>query len=317
MLGCVLFVVALASYSQNLVPNPSFEETDSCSANLGFYPGPTHWFTAGGTTDHMLRCVPTGSVNAVPWNLLTYQEPQEGDAYIGLVTHYVPQDREYAMTQLMEPLVPGDTYDVSFYVNAGFGGNEEYPRVWLATDNIGVLFTMEPRPWEEGDPLIIPLNYAHLYHPEIISDTIGWTHVSWTFVPDSAYQYIMIGNHFDNATTDTLHLASPGSTLFWFPHAYTLIDNVSVSRNTTDIADSEFEGIRIFPNPAVDDLSIVNLPAGSVVSIHDALGRRIWQRNKVEGILTLDVGSWARAAYVLRVESNDRHGMFKFVLIDR
>ncbi len=257
-------------------------------------------------------------MNAVPWNLYTYQEPQDGDAYIGVITRYHPLDyREYAMTQLMEPLVIGETYDVSFYANAGFGGNLIYPIFWLATNNLGVLFTMEPRPWVTGDPYPTPLNYAHEYQQEFISDTAGWTLVSGTYVADSAYQYLMIGNHFDDANSDTLHLDTPGSTPFWYAHAYTLIDNVSVSRRTTGIAEGSLSVTSVYPNPAVDELSIGGLSAGSVITIHDALGRRIWESGMADGVITLDVASWARGTYLLRVQANGRHAIFKFVLIER
>jgi hypothetical protein len=67
----------------------------------------------------------------------------------------------------------------------------------------------------------------------------------------------------------------------------------------------------------VDELLIGHLPAGSVVTIHDGVGRRIWEGGKADGSLTLDVGSWARGAYLLRVQANGRLAMFKFVLIDR
>ncbi len=317
LLGCFLFVVALPMYSQNLVQNPSFEETDSCMAGLSFYPGPTHWFSASGTPDHLLRCVPYGATNGVPLNHMTFQEPQEGDAYVGLITHYVPQHMEYAMSQLMEPLIVGQAYDVSFYTNAGFGGNANYEVWWLATNKIGVLFTMEPRLWLQGDELVTPGNFAHVYHPEIISDTVVWTFVSGTFVADSAYQYMMLGNHFDNANTDTLHLGTPGSTQLWYPRSYTLVDNVSVSRNTIGISEGVLANFTIYPNPATDELGMQGVPEGSTGSIHDAMGRMIWKGGMATGTLTLDVRSWARGAYVMRVHTNGRQGMFKFMLIDR
>ena len=223
---------------------------------------------------------------------------------------------EYAMSQLVEPLISGQSYEVSFYANAGFGGNAPYPQFWLATSKIGVLFTMEPRPWFQGDELATPGNFAHVHHPEIISDTVGWTFVSGTFVADSAYEYIMIGNHFDNANTDTLHLGTPGSTQVWYPRSYTLIDNVSVSHTTTDISEGVLANVTVYPNPATDEIGMRGLSVGSTVSIYDTMGRRIWDGGSVTGMLTMDVGSWARGAYVMRVQTNGRQGMFKFVLID-
>ncbi|MBK6831300.1 MAG: hypothetical protein IPG92_11440 [Flavobacteriales bacterium] len=114
--------------------------------------------------------------------------------------------REYAGCQLLEPLEVGESYDLSFYTNVAFGGSYWSPT--RACNNMGMLFTMQPNIWTGlSGPLFTLRNYAHLHSTAIIGDTANWTLVSGSFVADSAYQYLVIGNFFSNALTDTLHLA--------------------------------------------------------------------------------------------------------------
>jgi hypothetical protein len=62
-----------------------------------------------------------------------------------------------------------------------------------------------------------------MYTTAIINDTADWTLVSGSFVADSAYQHIVLGNFFRNALTDTIP-SEIGIVL-----AYYLIDSVNVT----------------------------------------------------------------------------------------
>ena len=137
---CIAWAAALPSttYCQNLVPNPGFEETDTCFFGIGYLPpgaGPNYWYRAYITFDHLQSCLPYGSVNGLPMNFFTFQEPFEGNACIGLFTYFqngVQEQREWVMVPLVEPMVVGQTYYCSFRANAAFGGNAQYP-----TDLVG------------------------------------------------------------------------------------------------------------------------------------------------------------------------------------
>lgn len=324
-LCCSLFVAHLRCEAQNLVPNPSFEETDTCLLGLAFDSefGLHDWFSAYLTPDHLQSCL-DGLFNGLPMNVFTYQEPLDGSSCVGLFSYYqngLEEQREWVMVQLTEPLVAGQTYYASFYANAGFGGNAQYPQIWLASNNIGMLFTMEPRPWNSFDPYPAALNSAHLRRTEILSDTVAWTLVSGSFVADSAYQYLMIGNFFSNALTDTLHFAPQGSPWEWFPRGYTLIDKVCVSMDpdgcdlADGIVDHSIGAVHLYPNPATDVLW-VGSAQGAMGTVQDALGRRVWQGRVLAGQWMLDVRAWARGAYVLRLEMQGKQATFKFVLVE-
>jgi hypothetical protein len=322
-LGCLLFVAPPRCEAQsNLVPNHSFEEYDTCLVvNDVYYPdtGPLGWFSAGWTPDHMMSCLPYGSFNGVPLNAWSFQYPQDGECYAAVLTYReFPEGREYFMVQLVEPLVVGQQYFASFYANPCWGGYLPSPQMWMATNGIGMVFTTQPRQWELDDPIPAPLNYAHVYSQSTITDTSGWTLVSGSFVADSAYQYVMLGNPFDNASTDTVHFAAQTN----LPRGGMLIDNVCVSANPGDcpmavgMEEQMVVGFRIYPNPAQQWLMIIGVELGTPLRIHDMVGRCVWQGRALGTKMQLDVGAWARGAYMLRMEGTRKQSSLKFVLVE-
>lgn len=318
------FAAQLRCEAQNLVPNHSFEVPDSCPATHTFLTpgeGPLYWFSGGGTPDYYQSCVPPPNEASVPQSDFAFQYPQDGENYIGLVTYEVNSGglREYAMVQLNEPLVPGQVYSVSFYANAAWNGTDSlYPQHYIASSHVGALFTMLPRPWTGGDPWPLATGGAHVWHPWIISDTVNWILVSGSFVADSAYQYLMVGNHFDNGLADTISL---GSTV-QLPKGYTLIDNICVSQGpegcptANRIDDHAVNVVLLFPNPAVDELVVMGLWQNAAGAIHDASGRLVWGGRIEPGRWSLDVKSWARGYYVMSFNSGEDRRSFKFVLVE-
>lgn len=327
VLGCLLFVALLRCEAQNLVPNAGFEETDSCFHGIGILPpgtGPAHWYSANGTYDHLQACLPYGAVNGLPLNFLTYQHPYEGNSCAGLLTYYQngpEEQREWVMAALSEPMMVGQTYSCSFRVNAAFGGNAEYPQIWLASNNIGMLFTVSDRPWHWGDAEPARPNNAHVRYPHVLTDTVGWTLVSGSFVADSAYRYVMIGQFFSNALTDTLHFAAPGSVFPWYPWGYTLVDAVCVSPNAggcdlgQGMLDPTAEVPSLFPNPAHDRLTLLRARNGEA-EVVDAVGRLVWQGGISDDWWVLNVADWARGTYLLRLVREGRRDTYKFLLTE-
>ncbi|WKZ65005.1 MAG: T9SS type A sorting domain-containing protein [Flavobacteriales bacterium] len=316
---CLLFVAAPRCEAQNLVPNPGFEETDSCTFGLGL--GELHhWYSAYLTPDHLQSCLPYGSVNGLPLNIATYQHPYEGSSCAGIITfddHSGVEWREWLMVPLTDTLVPGQAYYCSFRANAAFGGYD--PLNWLASSNLGMLFTTYDRRWSWGDPYPAALNQAHILYPQILSDTVGWTPVSGSFVADSAYTYLMIGNFFSNALTDTLHFAPPGPG--WYAFSFTLLDAVCVSpdpdgcEQSQSITEMGEVGPFVYPNPASAVLMIGNA-AGRDAVVLDMLGKRMWSGRVQLDRFVLDVGSWVRGAYVLQVQGVRSVQVVKFVLAE-
>jgi len=321
VLGCLGFVAQLRCEAQNLVPNPGFEETDSCTFGLGL--GELHhWHSAYLTPDHLQSCQPYGTANGLPMNQFTYQQPFEGSSCAGVHTYDGDSGqewREWLMVPLLDTMEPGQTYYCSFRANAAFGGNVTNPNIWLASSHMGMLFTTYDRQWTWANPYPAALNQAHILYPQILSDTAGWTLVSGSFVADSAYTYLMLGNFFSNTLTDTLHFAPPGPT--WNAYSYTLVDAVCVS-TTSDgcelsqgVGEMGGGGPFVYPNP-VNDVLVVGNAVGSDAVVLDMLGQRVWSGRVGHDRFAVNVESWARGAYVLQVHGVRGVQVVKFVLAE-
>lgn len=318
LVAAVLFTLS-PTHAQNLVPNPGFEETDSCTFGLGM--GALHdWFSAFLTPDHLQSCLPYGSANGLPLNIFTYQQPFEGNSCAGILTYDDDTGlelHEWIMVHLLEPLAVGQTYYCSFRANAAFGGNSMNQTTWLASDHLGMLFTTYDRQWTWGDTYPATMNQAQILHPQILSDTVGWTLVGGSFLADSAYTYLMIGNFFSNALVDTLHLALPGVDVY----GYTLIDAVCVSSSpegcelSHGVEEPGRIGPFVYPNPATDVLVIGNSD-GRDATVLDMQGRCLWRGRVAHDRFVVDVSNWGRGAYVVQVRDTRGVQTVKFVLAE-
>lgn len=324
MLAICLVPCAFPLVCQNLVPNPGFEEADTCSEAIPPLEALQDWFSANGTPDHLQSCLPYGVINGLPMNYFTYQEPFEGASCVGMHTYWQSDQaeyREWIMAPLLAPMVVGQTYYCSFRANAAFGGNAQYPIIWLANDKVGMLFTMQDHPWAVGEPYPVPPDHAHILCPQILADTVGWPLVSGSFVADSAYRYLMIGQFFSNALTDTLHFADPNSVFPWYPRGYTLIDAVCVSASPDgcDLGQAVGEKTEsvayVYPNPATDALVIGHAAGGDAKAL-DMLGQEVWNGLVESDRYTLGVAHWPRGAYVLQVGGRSSVQVVKFVLTE-
>ncbi|MBK7383820.1 MAG: hypothetical protein IPP83_12350 [Flavobacteriales bacterium] len=231
-LGCLLFVALPRCEAQNLVPNPSFEQLDTCPYSIGFQVGdrPIHWYSWLNSPDYFHSCAQAvngvDTLVGVPRNGWTFQHAWEGSAYVGMYSWGLGDFREYVGAELLEPLVVGCTYQLRFRVNPAADGTYWLQDGGTACDNVGLLFTTGSNAWYtlEGPPFPFR-NFAHLYTTFPVSDTVAWTLVEGAFVADSAYSHIVLGNFFADSLTTALPIGNPNP---WTGVTYYLIDGVEV-----------------------------------------------------------------------------------------
>lgn len=316
--NCLLSLAALRCEAQgNLIPNPSFEEADTCAVQLGFFTNgkPLYWESIDETPDYFRSCVPPGSVNGVPMNTVGFQVPQEGDSYAGLAAYLVSDLREMMYVELEEPLTVGQTYYGGFWANAAYGGQQQ---TGSACDKTGMLFTMSAEPWVQDGLGFALRNYAQIYSQEVISDTAVWTLVSGSFVADSAYQFMVLGNHFSNANT-TLQVIGPGN-----PNkAYVFIDGVCLSTDpagcpmftSTHSGTFDESGLCITLSDGSVKIDWGQLPISSV-SVMDATGHRLYEeRGLGRPQATLITGPWSAGCYLVVLQGNGERQVKKFVVM--
>lgn len=212
-------------HAQNFVDNWSFEDTVMCPWGLTQIQNSQGWVVNRGTPDYFNECNQgsgTGPQNVnVPQNVIDYQFAKSGVAYSGLLTYstFVPNVREMMGTILNQPLQIGQMYFVSFYVSRALNHSANY-RADVANNKIGVQFTT----YSQEPPNVPNLNnISQVYTDSIITDTLNWVQIKGSFVADSNYQYISIGNFFDGASTQFIQYDS------LYTVAYYYIDDVCVS----------------------------------------------------------------------------------------
>jgi len=309
----ILFHICGFCKGQNLVPNPSFEVYDTC---------PNYWdqlyllnnwtkFNTG-SPDYYNSC-DNSNFAGVPNNITGFQLAASGQAYIGVVTYTLSGDsissyREFVGNELISPLVIGTKYFVTMKVALALGDTSflKYSSNSQCVLFTTSLYTVLPLPY---NPLP-NLNFAHLRNLTIINDTANWTTLSWTFIADSSYQYIVLGNFFKDSLTNAFLVNTSSSA--WVPEAYYYIDDVCVStdsltcNSTVGIKElSNSENISVFPNPFQEEFQVTfssNQPVS--LTIVDFTGRKVFNKSFVRST-EINTSYFSKGIYIYEMRSNN------------
>lgn len=289
------------TYSQtNLVPNGSFEDTVNCPNSTCELNYTTYWVNGGSCPEYYNACSPQGDMS-VPSNIAGYQYAADGVAYIGCDVYdkhnYFPgcqtncQIRDVAATYFITPMVVGQKYYLSFKTVLTID-TAQMQEGGFAVNKIGFLFSKHM--YTAGccaSPDPIPVNnQAQFYTNQVITDTTHWTTVSGTYVADSAYTIIYVGNFFDSTQV----------TLIDYYHnypktcgAYYFIDDIRVSTDSAyglgvEIKQEVKKTFSVYPNPSTGTLNIKPPDNDTyIMEMYDMLG------NKLISDITLSEGGEA------------------------
>lgn len=283
-------------YTQNLVPNPSFEDTIPNPAG-GFIEDANGWINCGNTPDYYNAGFNSDGLGyGVPNCFYTgYQNAFNGNAFAGLALTAIPQQpAEFIGIQLTQPLTIGTKYYVSAYISQC----DQYP---CATNNFCFKF-FNSLYYSPSNPPALD-NYAHVRSMPIVSDSLNWQNVGGSFIADSAYQYLIMGNFFNLIQTDTFNCVASDLSCYY-------IDNVCVSSDSTtcltptgilysDLKPDEF---KIYPNPATDFLSINNPGLVKKYSLYNYTGEICRTGKLLKGENSIDVRTLSNGLYILQTE---------------
>ncbi|MCX6276455.1 MAG: PKD domain-containing protein, partial [Bacteroidetes bacterium] len=192
----IFILLSLRSGAQNLVSNPGFETNSGFPSGPGQYSLATGWgnCNGGGSSDYF-HTMGTGIVQ-LPNCFIGTVFPNSGDACMGQAIYYnSPANfREYISSQLISPLVIGQTYNVSFYITNGITSGT-YGGGGIA--EISACFSTQPLTQPGTDPIAVTpqVTYGTMFY------SYTWQLISMQFVADSAYQFFAIGNFSDDAST--------------------------------------------------------------------------------------------------------------------
>lgn len=277
---------------QNLVNNGGFEEYTDCPDMLNQMDRATGWSRYRNSPDYFNRCDTTSGYAGVPMNRFGWQEPATGDAYAGAVIwqDFPSNTREHFGAMLIEPLQPGVPVYISYKVSPATGGVLD---AGWTVEGMGLRFSMID--YVEGnDPLPLP-NYAVLHMTSPPMDTSSWYQISGAYVPDSAYQYVVLGNFFAD-TMVTPVVLNPVGTL---PTAYVYVDDVCVSHTAEEcgVDVGIMEGLstvrlQAYPVPFMNRFTLrMNGGGAEVMSMElsNAMGQPVWRGMLPPGQRSIEV----------------------------
>ncbi|HYV91934.1 MAG TPA: T9SS type A sorting domain-containing protein [Chitinophagales bacterium] len=299
-----------AAIAQSLVLNGDFESYIDCPSNAGQIENCVGWesvaFCGGYPTspDYFNTCA-TSYLVTIPSNFAGYQYPHSGNGYSGVIPWVASCSnyREIIQAHLISPMQVGSEYYATMFMVATFDINFN-----VATNKMGIRFSTIP--FSTINPVPIN-NWAHLYTDSVLYDTLNWIPFQGSFIADSAYEYILIGNFFDDQNT-TLVQVGIGSS-----HAYCYIDDVCLVLNSDScgIEATAINGlsnatvIKVFPNPSSDRLIVTDMAAQQkIIYLRNSFGKLVFQKKDFQGTKTLDldVSKFPEGIYLLSVEEGEK-----------
>ena len=235
-----LICCQLIATAQNLVVNPSFENTTTNCTGFG---GEGFGTDLTGTWNNANSNVGADSCSSpdlfsacnlfftsMPGSTLGYQYSRTGTRHAGLITYDATSSayREYIQGHTTTPLVAGQTYCVSLYVSL--------PNTMpYATNNIGIYFSNLEYMRDACVSALINVTPQLNYTCGAITDTsANWFRIQWDYVATGGENYFTIGNFFNNGGTTVVNT---GMAVFPNPFAYYYIDDVSIVANTCCFAE--------------------------------------------------------------------------------
>jgi len=287
--------------AQNLVPNWSFEDTVSCPIGTTQINKAVGWSSYRQTPDYFNSCN-TGQVST-PTNLFGFQYPRTGNAYAGFATKSGATNyREIIGIELLQSLVNGQSYFISFYVSRSYnitinnnGG----------TNKIGA--RLSTIAYNQNQPIAVN-NMAHIYTDSVLSDSINWTQISGHFIADSAYNFLSIGNFFTDSVTTFIKYDSTASTAYYY------IDDIFLAPDSGNlVADESGENfVKIITNPGTPSIYIQREDIEELMLL-DCTGRIKFRQFLPRE--TIEVKNFNPGVYVLIIRIKNKSYSHKLIIL--
>lgn len=295
---CVL--LSIICNGQNLVINPSFEDTVQCPFDQNQVSFATGWDNYSNLSPDYFNSCSANQNFSVPNNWGGGQVAKTGNAYCAVGTYYsgTPDGREFIGSMLTKSLNIGTEYYFSMYVSLALNNSIS---INTASNNIGALLTTQS--YSSSFPLSVT-NYSHVKYNNIISDSINWILVSGSFVADSTYQYLVIGNLFSDMLTDTVHIATNSE---YFSYYY--VDDVCLSDDSTDCDwvtgvpknVKQEKKFTVFPNPTMGRVTISSETSIQNLIVLNSYGQLVMSNS---GKNTIDISKLLDGLYTLIIQTD-------------
>ncbi len=312
LLCCGLLGTPLCKAQVNLVPNPSFEDTVSCPFSFGLEAYVQNWKSARATPDYFNSCA-TWPGASVPSNDYGHQSAYFGNAYIGMLTYRSDSSlyTEAIGVQLSQALQVGIKYYVSFRLSLAL---ENSTGSLTANNMMGIQFaTGDYSPTSQ-----IPVNnFAHIWTDSIITDSLNWTTISSSFVADSSYSYLYLGNFFDKPFVDSIVYGLSFGAYYYFDNVCVSTDSLTCNQILSNTNEMRFDlsVFNIHPNPVIDYFSInKNQISPYDLVIYNRYGSKVYEEKNISiNTKLIDARIFDKGLLLVNIKTKNKNFNYKLL----
>ncbi len=255
---------AMSPKAQNLIPNPSFEDTVLRVTPLFL---PTNWAVPNFSSPDYFTSLNWSSVatDGSPQNYIENQLPNSGEGYMGLVIYSfggsstnTKRFREYIQNRISATLQKDSVYCLQLFVSLADSSR------YATKSKLGVYFSANKI--QSNDRYFLPYNPQVLIYPDIfLVDKQEWMQYNFQYKASGGEQYLTIGNFTDSTVIDTLYVGGASKNRLENQGSYYYIDDVylgscdSIPFDTgVGLKENELIGRnhRLFPNPTANQVNL-------------------------------------------------------------
>ena len=205
----LLLLLCQRIQSQNLVPNPSFEDVNTC-AEFSQPCSPSAWF-------FLSRKLTTGYFPRFP--------SATGSRHLQIVAaSRETVNRQYWETMLLCPLQAGERYTISLKIASPGSKKAELSTICPNLRDIGLWFTTR-FVFVQGDSILQPRSYLSFTGAPAKDLKNGWFEIKKEFVPTANSTILVVGNFIRTSNADIMEQRSSPN-----PTIDILVDDISVVR---------------------------------------------------------------------------------------
>jgi hypothetical protein len=300
-------------HAQNLVPNWSYEDTLQCPSSGGQIHLAHPWFQPciydgtifnSSSTDLFSPCS-FSTLVGIPSNVVGFEFPKSGNGYAGFILNNDTSNVvEYMEVSLLDSLVSGREYCISFYVSLA----EESKK---AISSIGAFFSIDSLLdntfYNAIDYCIPQFESSYNIH---LNNKNDWMLISGSFTATGGEKFLTIGN-FKKPIDTNIQTLSSGT----LPFAYYYIDDVSVmdcndTLSSVNEINQQYDVI-LYPNPNNGTFTIecsAFETGKAILNIYDVTGKKIAEHlvNSKNKTLTINENSLDAGVYYYQIMVNDK-----------
>ncbi len=231
----LLFTYLNTQAQTNLIPNGDFEENTGCLAGISFN-YLLNWKPCG-TPDYFHTCYANGF--GVPYNTLGLQNPQSGNAYVGLV-NIVPNSSPNNLREYIKINLSNELRDTCMYLLRLYYSLADSTR--FSSMEFGVLFDTSETTCTSQHQIISEIAQITNSNTEFIdTNYVEWYLLDIIFKPLLKYSWLTIGNFKLDSNTNFI-INENGKIIY--PFAYLYIDNVQLYNLCEDTTILDWKNVK-------------------------------------------------------------------------